>query len=148
MKKLGFALSSLALLATPVFAVDQNNTGAGLGTMIFQGQDGLVSQVLAVTTNGTFGNQTFGITSGTLGATRPTSIVSAEKAREFIAGNMDELALEMAMGRGEKVDALAELMGVEDKASFGVTLQTNFSEIFVSESVTSEVVYSKIATII
>jgi hypothetical protein len=35
--------------------------GWRLGSIIFKGQDALLFQVLAVTTNGTFGNQTFGI---------------------------------------------------------------------------------------
>src|SRR5690606_21045070 len=41
--------------------------GCGLGSKLFEGQRGVAPQVLAVTTNGTFGNQTFGISSGTLG---------------------------------------------------------------------------------
>jgi hypothetical protein len=60
-------------LATPVALAQQdetaNSTGCGLGTIIFEGQKGIAPQVLAVTTNGTSGNQTFGITSGTLGCT-------------------------------------------------------------------------------
>ncbi|MCK4487712.1 MAG: DUF3015 family protein [Desulfobacterales bacterium] len=44
---------------------EQNSTRYGLGPIIFEGKDGLVSQVCMVTTNGTLANQTLGITSGT-----------------------------------------------------------------------------------
>ena len=52
------------------------DTGCGVGTMIFKGKSGLAPHVLAVTTNGTFGNQTFGMTSGTLGCNVDQKIVS------------------------------------------------------------------------
>ena len=45
-----FALSSIA------FAVPQENTGCGLGNMVFAGEDGLASQVCAITTNGLASN--------------------------------------------------------------------------------------------
>ena len=55
--------------STALFA-DQKNYGCGLGSMAFEGNDGLISQVSAATTNGTSGNQTFGITSGTSNCTQ------------------------------------------------------------------------------
>src|SRR5512139_1907858 len=67
MKRFGFL--ALALLVVVMFAgvafASKTNTGCGLGYMIFKGQEGLASQTCAATTNGTFGNQTFGITTGT-----------------------------------------------------------------------------------
>jgi len=57
--------------AVPVLShASQKNTGCGLGSVIFKGQDALLFQILAVTTNGTSGNQTFGITTGTLNCDR------------------------------------------------------------------------------
>ena len=41
-----------------------DSTGCGLGTTIWAGKTGIFPQILAVTTNGTSGNQTFGITTG------------------------------------------------------------------------------------
>ncbi len=59
----------VALLASPLaaFAAGENNVGCGLGSAIWAGQKGIAPQILAATTNGTSANQTFGITSGTLG---------------------------------------------------------------------------------
>lgn len=66
MKKfLAAAAFVAAFSASSAFAVD--STGCGLGSMIFRGQRGLVPQILAVTTNGSFGTQTFGISTGTSG---------------------------------------------------------------------------------
>jgi len=62
MKKIIFKavlLASTLPIASAIAA--PNNVGCGLGSTIFEGESGLVKQVLAVTTNGTSGNQTFGI---------------------------------------------------------------------------------------
>ena len=62
---LAFAACSALLFATNASAYD--STGCGLGSMAWRGQSGIAPQILAVTTNGSFGNQTFGITFGTSG---------------------------------------------------------------------------------
>ena len=116
----------------------EDNVGIGFGSMIFEGQTGLVQQVLAATTNGSFGNQTFAISSGTLGAQKPSSFVKNDALRKFVAGNMDNLARDMAMGRGESLDTLAVLMAVpnEKRNAFRSNLQANFTKIYTSADVT------------
>lgn len=119
------------------YADMQENVGCGLGTMLLEDtRDSLLFELFALTTNGSSGNQTFGITSGTLGCERPDSIVSNELLK-FAADNMDNLAKDIAMGQGESLDTLAELMEVQaaKKAEFYATLQANFSGIFTSEKV-------------
>lgn len=109
------------------------NTGCGLGTVIFKdsGQTTLV-QILAVTTNGTSGNQTFGISSGTSECEQPKKIVRSERLNEFVQANLDELARDIAAGKGETLATVAELMGVPapGRDAFSRTLQLHFSEIF------------------
>src|SRR3569832_2346522 len=62
-----FIIASLLAVAPMNMAVAApNNVGCGGGTIIFEGQSGNTPQVLAVTTNGTLGNQTFGSAAGTL----------------------------------------------------------------------------------
>ena len=56
MKK--FVSSILFFGAVSAFAVPQENVGVGVGTMIFENSDGLMSQTAAVTTNHIFCNQT------------------------------------------------------------------------------------------
>lgn len=117
----------------------RDDSGCGLGTMVWKGQEGIAPQVLAVTTNGTFGNQTFGISSGTLGCTQDGVVGEGMKLSMYTGSNMDRLAQDMSVGHGESLNVLAELMGVEeqDKGAFFQLAKSNFSDIFSSETVTA-----------
>lgn len=138
MKKKLFAA---ALLGT-VYATSAHadSTGCGLGSMVWDGQQGIAPQVLAVTTNGTSGNQTFGITSGTLGCEQDGVIESSERLGMYTGSNMDALARDMSVGEGESLHGLAEVMGVdaEDRGHFFSALQENYGSIFSSSDVTAE----------
>src|SRR5271170_5520755 len=61
--------------------------GCGLGAMMFQGKDGVVMHVLAATFNSSSGNQTFAMSSGTLGcedaATAKVAAVSFIQDNKF-----------------------------------------------------------------
>lgn len=129
---------------------NQKNTGCGLGSIIFEGNDGLVSQVCAVTTNGTFGNQTFAITSGTSNAEKPTSFWASKKLNTFVAENMDNIATDIAKGNGEYLNTLAVLMEVPEgqRASFYSNLQSNFSRIYTSQNVNHEDIIRNINTVV
>jgi hypothetical protein len=139
MKKI---LIAVVISALPAFAfAQQNNIGTcGWGAKLFDGQSGMAPQVLAVTTNSTFGNQTFGITTGTSGCTQDGVVKSTWKTSMFIDGNKDRLARDMSIGNGETLDSLAHLIGVreEDRATFGRIMQANVSLIFPSGSTTGD----------
>lgn len=115
------------------------STGCGLGTMVFEGQSGVAPQVLAVTTNGTSFNQTFGITSGTLGCDSNDVIASAE-VRQLTVANLDNLAKDMARGEGETLASLATAMEIEadDQRVLFAAFKSNFTRIFPDENVTAE----------
>jgi len=142
----------------PLFAIGaiaaadlQDNVGIGLGTLLFEGHDGLISQISAATTNGSCGNQTFAITSGTLGAKRPESFFAKnEQLRNFVKDNMDSLASEMAVGSGETLDTLGELMLVPaaDRGAFNKHLQDNFGAIYSSPTVTHTDVIDSLAKVV
>jgi hypothetical protein len=146
MKKL--LLSSIATLALTSSLFANQNTGCGLGSVLIKDQNSLVMQVLAATTNGTSGNQTFGITSGTLNCDKPATIASNDKLNKFVSENMDELALDISAGQGETLSTVANLMKVEDTASFSAKLQKNFSNIYASKNVNSAAVIDSIAKFI
>jgi hypothetical protein len=132
-------------------AVNKDNTGCGLGYLIFKDSgDSTAIESIAVTTNGTFGNQTFGITTGTLECSQPASFVSNERLNEFVASNMDTIARDIAAGDGEALATLAELMEVPsvERDEFFSTLQKNFSEIFTSEDIQSAQVIDNIVNVI
>ena len=135
-KKYLVAATLAATFATST-AFAENN-GCGWGTMVFEGKSGKMNEILAVTTNGTLGNQTFGITSGTAGCDEGATIASAE-VQIYASANMDKLARDMAVGQGETLDSLAELMQIEqtDKAKFFALTKQNFDQIYSSENVTT-----------
>ncbi len=122
-------------------AMASNNIGScGWGSKLFDGQSGIAPQVLAVTTNGTSGNQTFAITSGTSGCTQDGTVSSSWQTAMFIDGNKEALARDAASGQGETLDALAALIGVaeQDKVAFARTTQENFASIFTGADASAE----------
>ena len=73
-----FTLAGCLFLAVPALAQQaRQNTGCGLGTVLWgeKADNSILSQTLQATTNGTFGTQTFGITSGTLECNQPAQRV-------------------------------------------------------------------------
>jgi|SRR2546421_5917632 DUF3015 family protein len=144
MKKLCTVVAIAALFPAAAMAAGENNVGAcGWGSKLFQNESGLAPQVLAATTNGTFGNQTFGITTGTSGCTQDGTVRSNWKASMFIDGNKEKLARDMSVGSGEALDSLAHLLGVEsaDRAAFDSLTKQNMARIFPSEdAATAEIV--------
>ena len=145
MKKLLFIATATALMTTASFA--NANTGCGLGNQVITNQDSVLMQVFAATTNGTSGNQTFGITSGTSGCAKPAKFVSNDRANEFVAGNMDALALDISNGQGEALDTLATLLNVSNPETFASVLQKNFNKIYTSEDVSSANVIDNIVAL-
>ena len=142
MKKL-ITLSAVAMFSVP--ALVQANPGCGFGSQLFEGQEGVVPHVLAATTNGTSGNQTFGMTSGTLGCDTSTPVVAAAL---FLDNNMDEIAENMAVGEGEALTTLAKLLKVESVEEFNALTQANFDKIFTEDTVTAEQVIANINAVI
>jgi hypothetical protein len=116
---------------------------------LFEGKDGILSQACAATTNSLLGNQTFGITSGTLDCAKPASFTSNERLNEFVGDNMANLAKDMAQGQGEYLSTLAVLMDVpvEQRPTLYALLQANFSRIYTSDSVTQIDVLNNIQTV-
>jgi hypothetical protein len=136
----------LAIGAFVAFAFAGNpNTGCGLGSMVIENQDSLLKQVVASTLNNISGNQTFGITSGTLGCEKPTKFANNEKLQNFVTKNIDQIAMDAAKGNGESIKTLAKLMNVKDVNTFATKLHNNFDKIFASDNVNSAQVIDNIA---
>ena len=133
-------LVAIILSTVPVLASADNIGSCGWGTKLFDGSSGVGPQVLAVTTNGTLWNQTFGISSGTSGCTQDGTVKSNWKTSMFIDGNKERLARDMSIGNGETLDSLAHLMGVreQDRAKFNRATQENLARIFPSGDVATE----------
>ena len=145
MKKILVSAVAVLALATAGVASVNDQTGCGLGAVIIKDDSSAVLLALQATTNGTSMNQTFGITSGTLGC-KKTKLVMNERAEEFVASNMDQLASEIAQGHGESVDTLAELLNVQDKEGFASALQANYNNIYASQNAKMSDVLDNIST--
>jgi len=121
--------AGLVLAANP-----DNGPGCGLGKLAwndYKNQKNIAPQVMMATTNGTFGSQTFGISSGTSGCTNDGSIMAEHKTTLFAELNFENLSQEMAQGRGEHLASLATLMGVpaEQQPAFFALSQERYQEL-------------------
>ncbi len=136
MKKILTFAATLVAVSTLSNTAHASSSGCGLGNILLNGNRGVASNVLAVTTNGSSGNQTFGITSGTLGCDGDDLVHSDIKLAFFVDENLDQLAKDIANGSGEYLEASANLLGVKegDKVHFFSVMQNNFSNIFSSEN--------------
>jgi len=148
MKKLIAIIAAVTLL--PLVATAQNVGHCGWGSKLFHDQKGIAPQVLAVTTNGTSGNQTFGITSGTSGCTQEGVVRSNWKTAAFVDENMTRFAQDLSRGNGESLETFVSLLEVEaaDKASVQQVLQQNFDAIFYGVDVSSAEVLASVRTVL
>lgn len=133
-------LSAASLLAQ---ADQAGGGGCGWGNMMFEGQRGLFPHLLATTTNGTSGNATFGLTSGTNGCDSNAILGYGGRSIFAMNGMLDNIAEDMAKGQGEALDAYAVLLGIDaqDRAHFAQVTQQHFGDIFATQDATSEEVY-------
>jgi Protein of unknown function (DUF3015) len=127
-------------LMVPATSFADNVGGCGWGSKLMDGNGGIAPQVLAVTTNGTSGNQTFGITSGTSGCTQSGTVQSNWQTASFVSPNMNKIAKNISVGDGETLQAWTSMMGMNDADSklFSKLAKENFSEIFASTNTTTE----------
>ena len=139
MKKL--LVLAVALMSVSAFAAPYGASGCGLGSMIFEKDNTWWKQVLAATTNGTSGNQTFAISSGTLNCDSPTPGKTAQ-VEAYIEANKMALANDIAKGNGETISGLSRVYGCTDSAAFGRALKSNYKTIYP----TSEVATTEVAT--
>jgi hypothetical protein len=137
MKKL-ITGAALLVASSAAFAEAPGGPNCGWGNMLFKGQSGIGPHFLASTTNGTSGNATFGMTTGTNGCSVDGKLTYGGKA--MINAMLDEFSADAAVGEGEALTAVAVAYGVakEDRAAFSTLAHQNFSVLFPSENVTAE----------
>lgn len=149
MKKIA-ALSIAVLIPSLALAAGNHPmAGCGLGYLLVSNKDNdKVTQVLGSTTNGTFGTQTFGISSGTSGCTQDGAVKVARAAEVFAEVNLDSLRHDMAAGQGEYVNTFASLLtSSQDKQLQMVRFfQTNYQELFPSAETSSAELMNNLTT--
>ena len=106
-------------------------SGCGLGTYVFKDHSSKIQMILAATTNGTSGNQTFGISTGTSNCEIANGKwAQFSEADSFVAANYDRLQRDVAAGEGGSLQALSQLMGCQSGATLGATAKRNYDRIF------------------
>ena len=129
------AVAAAICFAQPAKAIDSTG-GCGLGSMAWRGQSGIIPQILAVTTNNSFGTNTFGITFGTSGCD-PNGRVTGGTGKMVLAvieNNMEQFAMDASAGRGETIETIAGILNV-DSEKLGAAAQQNFAYLFTDENV-------------
>jgi hypothetical protein len=128
-----FAAGAVLALASAAYAA--NDAGCGLGSMLFK-ENTPPQQIVAATTNGISGNQTFGITTGTLGC-GPGLLKTELQQDKYVNANIRDLSREMAAGKGEYVSSLAGLLGCTETSvdAFGKFTQAHYSVLFPEQNV-------------
>ncbi|EKF76132.1 hypothetical protein A11A3_01520 [Alcanivorax hongdengensis A-11-3] len=138
MKKILIAAALLGS-STTAFAVAPGGPGCGWGNMLFEGKSGMPMHLLATIVNGTSGNATFGMTTGTNGCDTSGSLTYSGQSLLAMNGVMEEVAQDMATGQGEALTALSMSMGIpsQDRDHFNAVMHENFASIFPNQDVTA-----------
>ena len=142
MKKLLMLGLAVGLVPSMVFARGNHPmAGCGLGYLLLSNKDNdKVTQVLGATTNGTFGTQTFGISSGTSGCTEDGAVKVARAMEVYVDVNFESLRQEMASGQGEYVNTLASLLGASEtkRPQMVRFFQSEYKSLFPTPGTSSE----------
>ena len=135
------AVAAVLVMGSSVAMADPD-IGCGVGSTIWEGQSGKIAKILAGTTNGIFTNQFLGITFGTLGCGGNGKVTA--QVVTFTNENAEVLARDMAVGQGESLNVLAELMNIQstDKARFFEVTKANFSQIYAADHNSAQVLAS------
>jgi len=107
----------------------------------------LLSASSVAMTNGTSGNNTFGMTSGTNGCSTSGTLTYGGKS--MVSSIMGEFSEDVAAGEGDAMDTVAVVYGVEkqDRATFAKVMHENFTVIFPNEDVTADDMMASIEAI-
>jgi hypothetical protein len=143
------SLAGAILVASSAQAVAPGGPDCGWGNLMFEGDSGKLAHIGASIFNGTSGNAWIGILLGTNGCSAEGTITYGGKSLFALHGFMDEVAVDIAQGEGEALDALSVVLGVEkkDRSAFNKLLQQNFDRIFPNENMKSDEVIASIESI-
>jgi hypothetical protein len=132
------AVAAMLGLSTSAMAEAPGGPNCGWGNMLLEGQSGLGAHIVASIINGTSGNATFGMTTGTNGCSSSGTLTYGGKS--LIGAVMDEFGEDVARGDGEALTAVAVAMGIpeQDRPLFKAVMHDNFATLFPSADVTAE----------
>jgi len=126
--------------SSTAFAVAPGGPGCGWGNALLEGKSGLAMHMLAGTTNGSYGNATFGMTSGTNGCSVDGALTYGGNSLVWFDGVLDEYSTDVALGHGEALGAVAVMIGVQpaDRPLFNDVMHQNFDVLFPDTETTAQ----------
>lgn len=134
-------IGAVLLLSGSVALADApGGPNCGWGNMILEGKTGLANHMFALTTNGTSGNATFGMTLGTNGCDVEGPLTYGGESMVWFNNILDEYSTDVALGHGEALNAVAVMIGVEpeDRSHFNDVMHDNFTQLFPSTDTTGQ----------
>jgi len=137
-------VTALLGASTAAMAEAPGGPSCGWGNMLMDGQSGLGAHIVASLTNGSTGNATLGMTTGTNGCSSNGTLTYGGKS--LMGAVMDEFGEDVARGDGEALTAVAVSMGIEeaDRPLFKQVMHENFATLFPSQDVTAEQVSDRV----
>ena len=141
---IALAMSLTVMVSTNAQAggTTQDAAGCGIGTLIFQNTSGLLWNILAMTTNAS----TFNTVSMTLGILNcPAGASIRGKIASFIEFNKPELAIEVAQGKGDRLDALVEMFGVKESDRTAAISALKFNQIAIFSHKNSDAIQDEMS---
>ncbi|HEY5604651.1 MAG TPA: DUF3015 family protein [Gammaproteobacteria bacterium] len=138
MKKIVSGLILFSASSVAMAGAAGGDGGCGWGNALFKDSAGTASHVMAGITNALFGNNTFGMTTGTNGCDTSGKLSYGGKAA--VSAIMNEFSEDVARGEGDALNTVAVLYGVEqpDRKTFAKVMHENFVVLFPSEDVTAD----------
>ncbi|MBF0239495.1 MAG: DUF3015 family protein [SAR324 cluster bacterium] len=148
-KKLVFVAMAASIIPVSSLFAD-TGAGCGLSTVVpwVNENKTVLQKLLAGTTNGISGNQSFAITTGTLGCTNEGFVKNEEKARMFVASNFDSLKTDIAQGQGEFLSTLAQIIEVpaSQQQEFYSFTQSHYTQLFQSAQTSPQEMISQLSS--
>lgn len=118
---------SAFMLVSAAHAQDKSS-GCGMGWQVTRSMTTTGSFTRALT-NGTFSN-TLAMTSGTSGCARHNLVLKQKEKIHYVEANLIPLRREVAMGEGERINALAAIWGCTNAEALSPGLKKNYRELF------------------
>lgn len=121
-------------IVSSALAAGYGAAGCGFGGMLIK-ENKILPQIGAWFLNW-IGIQTFAITSGTSECGGIKGTMAQKDQEQFVNNNYDSLAKEMAMGEGEGLNTLSDLLGcpAEKRESFASYAKQNYPSLFKEET--------------
>ena len=122
-------------VVSSALAAGYGAAGCGFGGMLIK-DNHILPQIGAWFLNGIFGNQTFAMTSGTSDCSPLKGVMAEKDQDQFVQTHYDSLAKEMAVGKGEGLNTLSDLLGcpAERRELFASFAKQNYPSFFKDEA--------------